>query len=163
MVVQFPNTGGCGGTVKVTIGSATEAEFKADLELRRQFELARPRHEKPHAGAHFRRRSGLKIFLSRQRTRCAGVIFADGFLAVAELSHGASKAEPWWPGDAGCRQAVRQRAGQPIGASGCHRALLSGGLMKPSTSWREDIHGSALQLGQHLLKLLDRDALLAVF
>jgi hypothetical protein len=35
--------------------------------------------------------------------------------------------------------------------------------MKPSTSWREDVGGSALQLGQHLLKLLDRDALLAVF
>ena len=35
--------------------------------------------------------------------------------------------------------------------------------MKPSTSWREDVHGSALQLGQYLLKLLDRDALLAVF
>ena len=35
--------------------------------------------------------------------------------------------------------------------------------MKPSTSWRENIHGSALQLSQYLLKLLDRDALLAVF
>jgi len=35
--------------------------------------------------------------------------------------------------------------------------------MKPSTPWREDIGGSALQLGQYLLKLLDRDALLAVF
>ena len=35
--------------------------------------------------------------------------------------------------------------------------------MTPSTLWREDIHGSALQLGQYLLKLLDRDALLAVF
>ena len=35
--------------------------------------------------------------------------------------------------------------------------------MTPTTSWREDIHGCALQLGEHLLKLLDRDALLAVF
>ena len=35
--------------------------------------------------------------------------------------------------------------------------------MTPSTSWREDVGGSALQLGQYLLKLLDRDALLAVF
>ena len=100
MVVQFPNTGGCGGTVKVTIGSATETEFKADLELRRQFGLDYLRHEKPHAGAHFRRRSGLKIFFGRQRTRCAGVIFAGLFLAVARPSHGSSKAKPWWPGDA---------------------------------------------------------------
>ena len=43
----------------------------------------------------------MKIFLSRQQTGCAGVIFADGFLAVAVVSHGPSKAEPWGPGDAG--------------------------------------------------------------
>ena len=33
VVVQFPKTGGYGGTVRVTIRSATEAEFEADLEL----------------------------------------------------------------------------------------------------------------------------------
>lgn len=32
LVVQFPKTGGYGGAVKVTIDSATEAEFEADLE-----------------------------------------------------------------------------------------------------------------------------------
>ena len=78
---------------------------------------------------------GRKKFPDWQRTGCAGVISAGGFLAVAVVSQGPSKAEPWWPGNAGCRQAVRQPAGQPIGASGCHRALLPGGQMKPSTSW----------------------------
>ena len=40
------------------------------------------------------------------------------------MSHGPSKAEPWGPEDAGWWLAVCQPAGQPIGASGCHRALL---------------------------------------
>ena len=33
VVMQFPKSGGYDGTVKVTIGCATEAEFEADLEL----------------------------------------------------------------------------------------------------------------------------------
>ena len=33
VVVHFPKSGGYNGAVKVTIGSATEAEFEADLEL----------------------------------------------------------------------------------------------------------------------------------
>ncbi len=33
VVLEFPKSGGYDGTVKVTIGSATEAEFEADHEL----------------------------------------------------------------------------------------------------------------------------------
>ena len=33
VLVHFPKTGGYDGAVKVTIGSATEAEFEADHEL----------------------------------------------------------------------------------------------------------------------------------
>jgi hypothetical protein len=51
-------------------------------------------------GRIFEGRLAWKYFLSRQRTRCAGVISAGGFLAVAEVSHGPLKAEPWGPGDA---------------------------------------------------------------
>jgi hypothetical protein len=42
-------------------------------------------------GRIFEGRLAWKYFLSRQRTRCAGVISAGGFLAVVEVSHGPPK------------------------------------------------------------------------
>ena len=56
-------------------------------------------------------------------------------------------------------RATNRRVWMSPGAS----AGRAGQVAESSTLWREDVFSSALQLGQHLLELLHRDALLAVF
>ena len=56
-------------------------------------------------------------------------------------------------------RATNRRVWMSPGAS----AGRAGQVAESSTLWREDVFSSALQLGQHLLELLHRDTLLAVF